>query len=494
MLTVKANAEPETASEIEREPTSLYAKVFIDGFSKPSCIVLTSVLSGRMPAALGVSTFESLVEDNPPLRSRVERSRLGVPTHFRRCSTAAWRAAGSISVHEPFDLAGLGAFERGLLGTRLDPEKEFPFQVWILQGEEAGRPVSAVVIKAHHAIVDAHAGKRLLLEYVTRWRAAMAEGVNAGERARARANGALPKREVEAAVKAPWQQVAARARRAWEWARAADLSGRVPDVSLLSSYRPTGALYDLAVTFEERVLPEALFERVRTAAARRDLTFSHALCISLLRAMRRYNQDEVARAPQRSLPDAMGLMIAVTRRWPREAAGAVRFEADTRMLSVPDSMFAPARAAELEALVRDAHAVRRGGHNDVSLALLYASRRVERLATKLRGKPRALDPVPHVHFTLSDLTGGALRLRGAIELPLPGAAPATPPLRVETLRTLVSPFAPAHAGLIATVYGGRLRLTLLHHEGAVRGDDLLDGLVGELERHLEQRSSESEKT
>jgi hypothetical protein len=271
-------------------------------------------------------------------------------------------------------------------------------------------------------------------------------------------------------------EAASATRRAWDWLRSAQFSARVPDVSLLSDFQPQGSLWDLRVAYRERVAPAAMFEKIRQGAAAMDLTFSQALCGSLLRAMYMYNRQEAARTLSHSMPAAIGLMVAVTQRWKR-GAGGVKFEADTRLLSIPTALLADP-APDLFSVVREALAVRRGRHNDVALALLYASRRIEKLGARLRNASPTLELVREVHFTLSDLTGGALRLRSPIELPV-GPSEA---LRVDSIRTLVSPFAPAHAGLICTLYGGELRFSLLYHEGAVRGDDLLDELLLQLAR------------
>jgi hypothetical protein len=249
----------------------------------------------------------------------------------------------------------------------------------------------------------------------------------------------------------------------------------VPDVSVLTDFKPSAATPELPVVFRERAVPIAELDKIRDRAGAARLTSSQLLCASLLRAMYAYNRAEVARRPGAALPGSLGLMIAVSRRWgARGAASEVGFNADTRLLSIPSSVLeARSREPELFAAVRDALGIRRGGHNDVALGLLYVTRWAESLAARARGaSPKIPEPVSEIHLTFSDLTGGATRLPRSMDL--------TPDLRVESVRYLVSPVAPAHGGLIVSVSGGELRFTLLCHEGALRADDLLDALFEEL--------------
>jgi hypothetical protein len=446
------------------QPTNLYAKVFIDGFSKPSYVVFTIHLNAVIAADVVRRAALTLVERHPLLRSKVERSWLGVPVRFRHFSPSAWLSEGSLHIEDGFDFSRLHAFEEELLSTPLDPVARFPFQGWLLNGEIDGRPASTIVAKAHHAIVDASSGKILMLSFAEACREALG-------------GAARPAPSPAARPTAPAEGELTPLKRASQWLKAAELAPRVPAVSVLADFKPSAPTPELRVSFRERAVPVAELDRIRDRAAAARLTSSQLLCAALFRAMHAYNRAEVERRPGVALPGALGLMIAVSRRWAARGAThtqKVGFEADTRLLRVPAPILdAPAREPELFAIVREGLGLRRGGHNDVALGLLYASRWVESRIARVRGVgPKVPEPVSEIHLTLSDLTGGATRLPRAMDL--------TPDLRVESVRYLVSPVAPAHGGLIVSVSGAEVRFTLLYHEGALRADALLDALFEEL--------------
>ena len=78
---------------MSREPTSLYAKAFVTGFSKPAYVLITAKLDGVLDEALFRKTSHALVEENPLLRSRVTSNLLGLPSHFVHGDVAEWAAS-----------------------------------------------------------------------------------------------------------------------------------------------------------------------------------------------------------------------------------------------------------------------------------------------------------------------------------------------------------------------------------------------------------------
>jgi len=339
-----------------------------------------------------------------------------------------------------------------LLSEPLDLMREFAFCVWLLSDQQR----SVIVAKIHHAIVDAHSGRRIIASF-----AQICSRLAKGER--------LP-------TPAPLRQrvvpLRQRLRDAWAWLRTAKLSRRVPPLSLLADFQPSDSLERLPVEVLERTLPRTEYRRIRRHAAERKTTFAQYLCACLLRAMHHYNQDF---DPGR-VPDALGLMVAVSRRFRRkDRQGARGFEADTRLVTAPRALL-ERRDRSLEQLVKATLAPRKT-HNELDLALLVAlrtaSRAIDRAASWL-GRPAASGNahVDEVHFTLSDLTVGSTRLGRPLQL--------SPERKVASLHYMVSPVAAAHGGLLVHLYDDKLHFTLLCHRGSVQACRLMDALIAEL--------------
>ena len=248
------------------ERTSLYAKLFINGFSRPSYLVVVAELSGAVDVAIVREVLADCLEREVRLRSLVEFSRLGVPVRFRHQPVARWFDAGCFQVVEGFDFATLASFRRELLVAPMALDREFPLRVWVLRGD--GR--SALVVKVHHAVVDARTSRPILLRFVTRYRA----------RAAGRDLAPVPP------PAPPLRREGAPALlHAWRWLRSARLDARVPDVSLIAEPGLGAAATGAGVCCAERVLPARELARVTDEAAQQGLTFPQHVCAATLRAL-----------------------------------------------------------------------------------------------------------------------------------------------------------------------------------------------------------------
>jgi hypothetical protein len=146
---------------------------------------------------------------------------------------------------------------------------------------------------------------------------------------------------------------------------------------------------------------------------------------------------------------------------PRRAGKKASFRADTCVVSLPaeqlDQLHHPSTLGQLRAAARDPH------HNDLALALLYATRRLSR-SPSMPGEQNAL------HFTLSDVTsfGRGLGREGS-------------GLTIRDLRVLASPTSFDHAGMLVSRFGGDVRLSLVAHRGALEFEALFSQLLANLE-------------
>ncbi len=391
--------------------TSLYEKVFLDGFEKPSYVVATIPLGEEVAPAALAAAIEGTLERHARLRGRVVDV-LGVPALIVPRSPGEWSASGGLRV---LDDADVHALEEDLLTRDLDPRQTFPLEVILV------RRAGVLVVKVHHAMIDAVSGFGVLEDFVRAVRAA-------GERgARARRGGGRPR--------SPWQ-------RARSWLEGAQLRPRLPGVSLLTDYQPRLPLRREPVRYREVVI-EGGHGRVGGRARERGATFSEFFASALLSAMADYNRS----LRPADVPPRLGLMFARARL--RAGDADAGFRADTCVVSCPTAQLASAHHPDTLADLR--RATRQTGHNDVALLALYAARKLGRRSDA--GAPP--ERQRSLLFTLSDLTGLG---RGA------GGA---------GLRVLASPTSYDHAGLLVSRDGGALRLTVVAHEGALDAASLL---------------------
>jgi hypothetical protein len=397
--------------------TTLYEKLFIDGFAKPSYVVATLFLA-RPPAEEDLaSAVVRTLERHPRLRS-LARTRLGVPVSLEPQPAGEWRARGGLHVHARADVRAL---EERLLGAPLDLRTTMPLEVHVVSEP------ACVVVKAHHAVIDATSGFAVLSDF-------------------ARALAGAPPRT-------PRGRSAPLLRRARHWLRGARLRPRLPGVSVTAAYRPATTLEHEPVVYTERMLPDG-HARIARLARRRGATFSEIVASALLSGMSDYSA-----ARSLSPPDEIGLMFARAR--PRRAQGDASFRADTCVVSAPRARLAlphhPETLEELRRAARDTH------HNDLALAALYASR-------KVLGRPREPSEQRALHLTLSDLTAFGRGLSAA------GSS-----LGLTGMRVLASPTSFDHAGMVISRLGGDLRLSVVSHRGALDGEALLLATLTHLE-------------
>lgn len=397
--------------------TTLYEKVFIDGFHKPSYVVATLALE-RAPAErdLAVAAVRTL-ERHPRLRSLV-RTRLGVPVALVPRPAHEWLERGGLHV---LATADMHALEEKLLSAPLDLRRSMPLELYLV------REPASLVVKVHHAVIDATSGFTLLHDF-----ARIVAGLAPIDRTRPAPD--------------PW-------RRTIEWITRMQLRPRLPEVSVVASYHPAAMLDHEPVVYTQRVIPGG-FARITERGRSRGATFSELVASSLLSAMHRYNAD---RSP--SPPAKLGLMFARAR--PRSRHREASFSADTGVVSIPAARLGvlhdPATLRELR------HAARDSRHNDLALAALYVTR-------KLYGKSRAPSEQRAVHLTLSDVTAFG-RASSRTESGL----------AVTDMRVLASPTSFDHAGMLVSRFADDLRLALVAHRGAVDAEALLAATLTNLE-------------
>lgn len=343
--------------------TTLYEKVFIDGFHKPSYVVATLTLDALPPVDRLRGAIERTLERHPRLRSLV-RYRWGVPVELKPVRVLDWFERGGVRELPPGDLH---AFEERLLGTPLDMRWELPLEVY------AARSPARLVLKVHHAVFDATSGFGLLRDF-----------------AQALAGEAFAPRAARKSTPA---------KRGLTWLRGVQLRPRVPAVSLLADYQPQGPLPREPVVFLERSLPHAQVARHARALG---VTVSQLIASALLSAMNAYNTAHFE-AP----PEDVGMMFVRAR--PRLGAASASFQADTCVVSVPRRQIV--RAHHPDTLAELQRAARATGHNDVALAALYLDR-------KIRGRDTRPSRQTSLHVTLSDVTsfGRTLRPGGVLGL------------------------------------------------------------------------------
>ncbi|NOU31448.1 MAG: hypothetical protein HOO96_26415, partial [Polyangiaceae bacterium] len=343
--------------------TTLYEKVFIDGFHKPSYVVATLTLDALPPADRLREAIERTLERHPRLRSLV-RYRWGVPVELRPVRVSEWVERGGVQELPP---GVLQAFEQRLLSTPLDMRWELPLEVY------AASSPAQLVLKVHHAVFDATSGFGLLRDF-----------------AQALAGEAFAPRAARKSTPA---------KRALTWLRGVQLRPRVPAVSLLCDYQPQGPLPREPVVFLERSVPHAQVARHARALG---VTVSQLIASALLSAMNAYNSAHFE-AP----PEEVGMMFVRAR--PGLGAASASFRADTCVVSVPRRQIV--RAHHPDTLAELQRAARATGHNDVALAALYLDR-------KIRGRDTRPSRQASLHVTLSDVTsfGRTLRPGGILGL------------------------------------------------------------------------------
>jgi hypothetical protein len=361
--------------------TTLYEKLFIDGFEKPSYVVAT-VLLERAPDATAIeAAARRTLALHPRLRSMV-RMRFGVPFEL------VPRPWAGVLVHEAADLRAL---EERLLSTPLDFRRESPLEVHVVADP------AALVLKIHHAVIDASSGFAVLQDFAQ----ALA------------GNGPVPRTPRPSSS-------SSRMRRARDWLGKVQLRPRLPESGVVASFRPMTPLERAPVVYVERLLPNA-HARIARSARARGATFSELVASSLLSAMAAYNEARVAEPPA-----SVGLMFARAR--PRSRSADAGFRADTAVIAVPrDRLERPHHPETLAELRRRANERR---HNDVALAALYAKR-------KILGRPAAPAEETSISFTLSDLTAFG---RGRAALPMTGIRVLASPTSFDHGGMLVSRF------------------------------------------------------
>jgi hypothetical protein len=397
--------------------TTLYEKMFIDGFQKPSYVVATLTLDRALSDDVLDDAIVRTLEQHPRLRSRA-RTMLGVPVALDPQSSSTWRERGGI---HRIDSADLHALEERLLGSPLDLRRSLPIEVHVVT-----RP-AALVVKVHHAVIDAASGFGVLQAF-----ARNLGGVEPRPRTRARTRS--PKRRSGLL-------------HVLDWAARIQLRPRLPGPGVSARYRPSAELEREPVTYVERMLPAAhgrLVDRARSLGA----TFFELVASAFLSGMARYNAvHHSARAPQ-----AVGLMFARARSRGSSTVAQAAFRADTGTVSVPATRLVTPHHRETLAELRRASSDRR--HNDLALAALYAARKMRR-PSHLPAEQDAIS------FTLSDLTALGKPMRATSALPISG------------VRVLASPTSFDHAGLLVSRFGDDVRLSLVAHRGAVDADALL---------------------
>lgn len=397
--------------------TTLYEKMFIDGFEKPSYVVATLLLERPLPERELTAAILATLERHPRLRSTAAL-RFGMPVALVPRAPEVWLEQRGV---RSLRSADIHALEEALLGAALDLRTSLPLEVYAV----ADPP--ALLVKVHHAVIDASSGFSVLQDFVHLL------------------DGRLP--TVRKARRAP-----GRGERLARWTARARLAPRLPGVGVKTLYRPRARLEHEHVGHDERLLRSSHAKLARHARAL-GATFFELVASAVLSAMHRYN----ARWP--GPPEQVGLMFARA----RKHTGDASFRADTRAVTIPAGLLAtphhPHTLRELRQAANDP------GHDDLALAALYAARKLRRSSPE----PREQDGLV---FTLSDLTSFGRTVR---------TADAHAALGLRELRVLASPTSFDHAGMLVSRAGDDVRLSLVAHRGALDAEALLDATVALLE-------------
>jgi len=439
-----------TLSAVTFTPTSLYAKLFIHGFSKPSYASVT----GRIAGALDDTILRQAGRDMAtryPLLGAVVQWAGPIPVAFRTLplEVAFPRGYRTVDVGELDD-----DLPRRFVTQLAEPPPPDATlcRCWHVRGTHQGAPASALALQVHHAIVDADSAKVLIGGFLTAYRA--------------RAQGQPPVLPPRAPAR-PWLGSDGRLAAAARWLRTARLTaGRVPDTSLVADRRFDGPIDHQPIEVATLSLSSAERQAIRDAVQRRGLTFGQASCAALMRAFARYNAARAATPPEH-----IGLMVAVSpRRADHTVDTAEDFGADSRALELPHALLADrARRGELLDAIRGA--IRRGkdGHNGVLLALFYTSRLV-------RPPRRAgLRHVRRAHVVFSDFSGSVTSF---LTPPHGGATPDA--LALATLDVAVSPVALDQVNVLCARYLDTTTFRVVAHAGVVDGLALTALLAEEL--------------
>ncbi|MCC6621637.1 MAG: hypothetical protein IT385_10310 [Deltaproteobacteria bacterium] len=434
-------------------PTSLYAKLFIHGFSKPSYASVTARVAGALDDAILRRAGHDMAARYPLLGSVVQWAG-PIPIAFRALpiEVAFPRGYQTIDLGDVGDLAlDLPARFVAQLAEPPPPDATL-CRFWHVRGTFEGRPASALALQVHHAIVDADSAKVFIGGFLDCYRA--------------RAQGLAPALPPRPPAR-PWLGPGGRLADAARWLRTARLSaGRVPDTSLVADRRFDGPIERAPIEVTTLALATAERQAIRDAVRRRGLTFGQAACAALMRACARYNAAR-AEAP----PERVGLMVAVSpRRADETVAAAEDFGADSRTLELPHALLAdPGRRGELLDAVRAAIHRGKEGHNGVLLGLFYASRLVR--------PPRRAGPrhVRRAHVVFSDFSGSVTSF---LEAPFGGRHPGE--LALASLDVAVSPVALDQVNVLCARYLDTTTFRVIAHAGVVDGPALTALLAEEL--------------
>lgn len=404
--------------------TTLYEKLFIDGFQKPSYVVATLAFDRLPPTEALTDAIVGTLERHPRLRS-IARTWLGVPVALDPRPAREWLARGGLRRLESADVHAL---EEALLGAPLDIRRALPLEIYAI-----ARPAT-LVVKAHHAVIDAASGFGVLHDFTR-----LLAGHEPRRYVRPASDGARGRRVLD------WPS----GRRALEWASGVQLAPRVPGPGVVARYRPTHSLEHEPVVYTERLLA-GTHERLARRARGHGATLFELVASALLSGMQRYN----AARGSADAPETVGLMFARAPRGLRPPQAS--FRADTGIVAVPSALLATphhrATLAELRRATRDRR------HNDLALAALYAAR-------KLKRPSRAPAEQTAICFTLSDLTAFG---RSPRDFDPTSRSPA-----IDAVRVLASPTSFDHAGMLVSRLRDDVRLSLVAHRGAVDADALL---------------------
>ncbi len=317
--------------------------MLIDGFTKPSVVVLRVGFSSAIDPAQFERSLEALLGRSPRWKSRV-RYRFGIPWTF----ASGTRPSVGERLEDDSEIAVSALVSRWL--REVPSAREGPlFEVRL------SRDARFAIVRIHHVLADGTGAVAMLRDF-----SAIYEG--------------------RPPILVRRRSVPSRARRLRAWVRRIDTHARFPADALSCDFVTTGSFSDLAVDWAHQDITES-YRALRDSASRRGLTLSEWLIARLFRALEDY--DAVPR-------EERGILVARAR-----ASRDGRYAVDQVPLTVPAASLRDSPA--LERLV--ATRLRSPPvHADVQLALLYAKRLV--FPPQRTGHFHA----KNVHFTYSDLS------------------------------------------------------------------------------------------
>ncbi len=400
-----------------RSSITAYQRLFIEGFSRPSFIVIALAIDGSVNDDAVRDGLRAVATAQPLFRSQPKR-RVGIPTHFSSLDMEAWLALAPLRWGA--EVEGVDAAAAAVLDAPDRIADGIPLEARV----HRSRNGTVIVGRIHHAVADGHALRRLLPAFVSGYR-----GKPTAHRSTTPSRVSLRER----------------AARGLTWLASARLSAREAPPATATSSVPRSDPQSWTPQVASHRLSSVAASRWHDAGRHRIAVMLHALML----ACRAYNQER-----NRGFAE-LGLMVATSRRGQRDYRKRDGAQVDTRLLVLPDALLD--RPAAFVAHVGRELSARDRGHHDLLVHLSYGMRRLR--------KARWGAPLTGVQLVFSDVSSSALSFRRGLALDADVA--------VNELCAYVTPTAIDAAAMLVSRYREQLTASLCWYDDAIDGAALL---------------------